>query len=80
MSLSGSVMIFLSSPPDYVVQNLRFEIEEGFGCTNGLDGSILSVLLINSWDVVPPLLSVIFYYRELISLCKHSFPPLIPVP
>ena len=63
MSLSGSVMIFLSSPPDYVVQNLRFEIEEGFGCTNAQSDTVLTIIFIQIWGVVPPLLSVVFYYR-----------------
>lgn len=49
---------------DYVNQIARFEVLGGFGCTNGLDGSVLYYLTIQSWTILPPLLSVVFYYRE----------------
>ena len=48
---------------DYVVQILRFQVDEGFGCTNSVDTSILTILLINSWSVIIPLLSLVIYYR-----------------
>ena len=62
MSRSNSCVV-----QDYVVQGARFAVEEGFGCVNSLDGSVLSILLLNSWAVVPPLISIVFYYRECIS-------------
>ncbi|KZV61584.1 hypothetical protein PENSPDRAFT_643237 [Peniophora sp. CONT] len=49
---------------DYINQIARFEVLEGFGCTNGLDGSILYYLTIQSWTVIPPLLSVLIYYPK----------------
>lgn len=49
---------------DYVVQQLRFEVDEGFGCDNSRDGSILDILFIQSWAVILPLVSVTLYYRE----------------
>ena len=65
--LCASVSPDLSLPvlthhPDYVNQSARFQILEGFGCTNVTDRSILEVLLVRSWSIVPPLLSVIIYY------------------
>lgn len=53
----------LSCPGDYVVQELRFVVDEGFGCDNAPDGSILGILLLESWNVLPPLVSVTVYYR-----------------
>lgn len=53
---------------DYVVQDYRFVMNEGFGCINSSDGSILSVLLIYSWSIIPPLVSIVVYYRKLIQL------------
>ena len=48
---------------DYLVQGIRFEVYESIGCENNPDDSVLGVLLVYSWAVVPPLLSVIIYYR-----------------
>lgn len=48
---------------DYVVQGSRFEVDAGFGCINSSSGSILTVLLVQSWGILPPLVSVIIYYR-----------------
>ena len=69
MSLPWITLSWLNSHEvqDYVVQQTRFQVEEGFGCTNGPDGSVLDMLLINFWTVVPPLISIVFYYRECIS-------------
>ena len=51
-------------PTDYAVQRYRFVVKEGFGCTSSHPHSILSILLIEGWLVVAPLLSVLLYYRE----------------
>ncbi|KZV71166.1 STE3-domain-containing protein [Peniophora sp. CONT] len=48
---------------DYINQSTRFEVIEGFGCTDSSDVSILEVLIEESWAVIPPLVSIIFYYR-----------------
>ena len=52
---------------DYVVQQLRFEVDEGFGCTTSSDGSVLDILLTDLWTVIPPLVSMIVYYRQSVS-------------
>ena len=48
---------------DYIVQDYRFQVEEGFGCGNSMDGSVLEILLVDSWTVILPLISVVVYYR-----------------
>ena len=50
---------------DYIVQGARFTVFAGFGCTNASDGSVLTILLIYSWPVVLPLVSITVYYRML---------------
>ncbi|KZV66404.1 STE3-domain-containing protein [Peniophora sp. CONT] len=49
-------------------QQLRFEVLEGSGCSNSQDGSILDILLIWSWTVIPPLASVTIYYPRVVWL------------
>ncbi|KZV66401.1 STE3-domain-containing protein [Peniophora sp. CONT] len=61
-TLGLAIPIIVAGPFYYTVQSYRFYVFEGFGCVNSLDGSILSILLIWSWNVIPPLLSVIIYY------------------
>ncbi|KZV61732.1 STE3-domain-containing protein [Peniophora sp. CONT] len=51
---------------DYIVQLLRFEVVEGFGCQDAQDNSILALLLVNSWSIIPPLLSIVIYYPRVI--------------
>ncbi|KAI0034833.1 GPCR fungal pheromone mating factor, partial [Vararia minispora EC-137] len=48
---------------DYVVQGARFVIYEGLGCSEASDGSFLNLLLINSWSVIFPAISALFYSR-----------------
>ena len=48
---------------DYIVQGARFEVLAGFGCGDSSDNSVLNILLIGSWSVIIPLLSVTVYYR-----------------
>ncbi|VDC04707.1 unnamed protein product [Peniophora sp. CBMAI 1063] len=56
------IPLLVAGPLYYVVQGYRFQVLEGFGCQNAPDGSILAVLLINSWDIIPPLISTVFYF------------------
>ncbi|KZV66406.1 STE3-domain-containing protein [Peniophora sp. CONT] len=60
--------VLVAGPLYYVVQLLRFEVEEGFGCINAQDGSVLDILLLWSWTVIPPLLSIVLYYPRVIRL------------
>ncbi|KZV69629.1 fungal pheromone STE3G-protein-coupled receptor, partial [Peniophora sp. CONT] len=65
LALVGSV---LTAFADYIGQNSRFEVLEGFGCTNVASVSILWLLTIQSWGVIPPLLSVTIYYRAVVRI------------
>ncbi|VDC07961.1 unnamed protein product [Peniophora sp. CBMAI 1063] len=62
------IPLLVAGPLYYVNQIARFEVLEGFGCTNGLDGSVLYYLTIQSWTILPPLLSVIFYYPRVVRI------------
>jgi hypothetical protein len=54
----------LKSPyPDYIVQAARFEIISGFGCISATNPDGVSLLIIRSWGILLPLISVIFYCR-----------------
>ena len=48
---------------DYIVQDARFHVIAGVGCTNASDNSVLTLLLLYSWSVVLPLISITVYYR-----------------
>ncbi|KZV71043.1 fungal pheromone STE3G-protein-coupled receptor [Peniophora sp. CONT] len=57
--------ILVAGPIYYVNQGGRFQVIEGFGCTNGSLGSILYILILQSWAIIPPLLSVTVYYPRI---------------
>ena len=61
--MNGRSQRILRSSLDYVVQQYRFTVDEGFGCGTAGDGSILYILLVYSWSVIPPLISVTVYFR-----------------
>ncbi|KZV60806.1 STE3-domain-containing protein [Peniophora sp. CONT] len=58
------IPLIVAGPLYYVVQTYRFRITRGFGCTNSPGESVLEVLLIHIWTVVPPLTSIIVYYPK----------------
>ena len=53
----------LTLMPDYIVQDARFQAIAGFGCTNAQDNVVLSLLLVYTWPVILPLISITIYYR-----------------
>ncbi|VDB94407.1 unnamed protein product [Peniophora sp. CBMAI 1063] len=61
-TLGLGIPLLVAGPFYYIVQELRFAVEEGFGCLNASDGSVLNILLIQSWSVLPPLASITFHY------------------
>ncbi|VDB95521.1 unnamed protein product [Peniophora sp. CBMAI 1063] len=72
-ALGLGIPLLVAGPLYYVVQELRFEILEGFGCTNSSDASILAILLINTWNVLPPLVSITVYYPHVArTFYRHS--------
>ncbi|KZV63984.1 STE3-domain-containing protein [Peniophora sp. CONT] len=66
------IPVVVAGPFYYIVQYSRFEVDEGFGCNNSPDGSVLSVLLLNSWSVFPPLISIIVYYPRVARTCYRQ--------
>lgn len=65
--LSWAMTAYTHRLIDYVVQSARFSVEEGFGCRTAPDFSILSALILQSWSVMAPLISISVYYRERIA-------------
>ena len=51
------------STTDYIVQESRFAEFEDIGCIADEVDSILSLLLIESWQLAFPLVSALFYCR-----------------
>ncbi|VDB95776.1 unnamed protein product [Peniophora sp. CBMAI 1063] len=71
--LGLGIPVLVSGPIYYVVQGARFKVLEGFGCTNTPDGSILTLLLLYSWNVLPPLVSITVYYPHVAwSFYRHN--------
>ncbi|VDC02197.1 unnamed protein product [Peniophora sp. CBMAI 1063] len=72
-TLGLGIPLLVAGPLYYIVQSYRFQVTEGFGCNNSIDGSILSILLVFSWNVVPPLISITIYYpRVARTLYRHN--------
>ncbi|VDC04704.1 unnamed protein product [Peniophora sp. CBMAI 1063] len=61
-TLGLAIPAVVAGPLYYIVQPIRFAVHEGFGCADITDISILSLLLVNTWNVIPPLVSLGFYY------------------
>ena len=60
-ALGRNEWIYIS---DYVVQVHRFAELEDIGCYGVESSSILSILLVDSWYIVIPLVSAVFYCRK----------------
>ncbi|KZV68488.1 hypothetical protein PENSPDRAFT_511578 [Peniophora sp. CONT] len=73
------IPLLIAGPVYYVHQGVRFEVVEVYGCTNNVATSILSLLTIDSWSILPPLISVLFYYPKVVRMLYrqrrdiHSF-------
>ncbi|KZV66393.1 STE3-domain-containing protein [Peniophora sp. CONT] len=61
-TLGVLIPLLVAGPLYYVVQEIRFQVTEGFGCGNAQDSSVLDLLIVQSWSVIPPLVSVTVYY------------------
>ncbi|KZV66429.1 fungal pheromone STE3G-protein-coupled receptor [Peniophora sp. CONT] len=53
---------------DYIFQASRFDVLGSIGCKNSQLPSILDILLMQLWNIVPPLISIIFYYPSIIRM------------
>ncbi|VDC02673.1 unnamed protein product [Peniophora sp. CBMAI 1063] len=60
------VPLVVAGPFYYIVQGYRFHVVEGFGCTNSQIWSILTILLMQLWNIIPPLISVTLYYPKVL--------------
>ncbi|VDC04735.1 unnamed protein product [Peniophora sp. CBMAI 1063] len=67
-TLGSVIPLVVAGPLYYIVQDCRFQVDEGFGCINSTEGSILELVLINSWNVIPPLVSITIYYPHVARL------------
>ncbi|KZV72017.1 STE3-domain-containing protein [Peniophora sp. CONT] len=65
-TLGLAVPILIAGPLYYIVQDTRFIVIAGFGCTSSTTDSILTLLVIQIWFMIPPLLSITFYYPNMI--------------
>ncbi|KAI0031555.1 GPCR fungal pheromone mating factor, partial [Vararia minispora EC-137] len=51
---------------DYIVQDARFLVEEGFGCIDTAKSSWLTMILIYSWPIIFSSISVLFYCPKVV--------------
>ncbi|KZV75247.1 fungal pheromone STE3G-protein-coupled receptor [Peniophora sp. CONT] len=51
---------------NYIVQETRFMVHEGFGCTSSEVPSVATILLVNLWSILPPLISITVYCPKII--------------
>ena len=49
---------------DYIVQVARYLIFEEYGCNPAVINAGLAILLIKSWVIIFPIISIVFYCRE----------------
>ncbi|VDC07982.1 unnamed protein product [Peniophora sp. CBMAI 1063] len=71
-TLGLALPLLLAGPVYYVNQDGRFAVHEGLGCTNASDGTILYLLLEQSWAVILPFLSVTIYYPRVVWMCYRQ--------
>ncbi|VDB91254.1 unnamed protein product [Peniophora sp. CBMAI 1063] len=61
-TLGVIIPLLIAGPIYYIDQSSRFEMDEGFGCTNAVDSSIFGLLMLDSWSIILPLISITCYY------------------
>ena len=64
--------LMFTCPKDYVNENSRFQVLEGTGCGDAAPVSILNILVLQSWAVTAPLLSITVYYRRSHMIAESS--------
>ncbi|VDC07897.1 unnamed protein product [Peniophora sp. CBMAI 1063] len=62
------IPLLVAGPIYYANQGVRFQVQEGFGCSDNANPSVVEILTIDIWTVVPPLISVIHYYPRVIRM------------
>ncbi|KZV69107.1 STE3-domain-containing protein [Peniophora sp. CONT] len=58
------IPVLVAGPIYYVNQGARFRVLEGLGCKDAEQVSILDTMILESWTVVCPLISIVFYYPK----------------
>ncbi|VDC06413.1 unnamed protein product [Peniophora sp. CBMAI 1063] len=66
------IPLVVAGPFYYTVQLYRFGVIGGFGCVTTTDDSVVAILLILSWNVVPPILSITIYYPRAMWILYHQ--------
>ncbi|VDB82752.1 unnamed protein product [Peniophora sp. CBMAI 1063] len=66
--MACAIPLLVALPIYYLVQDMRFAVVEGFGCINSAAPSALNMILLKSWSVIPPSLSIAFYYPKVIRM------------
>lgn len=61
--LAYYVILVLTRGKDYIVQGARYQIVEELGCNGTEDYSGVSVLLVDSWTITLPTISLVYYTR-----------------
>ncbi|KZV68519.1 STE3-domain-containing protein [Peniophora sp. CONT] len=62
------IPLLVAGPIYYVHQQARFEVDEVFGCTYSVAPSILELLTMDSWTIMPPLISILFFYPKVVRI------------
>ncbi|KZV65146.1 fungal pheromone STE3G-protein-coupled receptor [Peniophora sp. CONT] len=66
------IPMLVAGPIYYINQGYRFVVYEGFGCVSATPTSGLVILIFESWTIVPPLISIIFYYPKVVKTCYRQ--------
>ncbi|KZV71957.1 hypothetical protein PENSPDRAFT_378909 [Peniophora sp. CONT] len=71
-SLVSIAPVLVAGPFYYIVQDCRFEVLEGFGCTPATAPSVLTILLLPVCAVMSSLMSVAIYYPTVAGFYRHA--------
>ncbi|VDC00187.1 unnamed protein product, partial [Peniophora sp. CBMAI 1063] len=63
----------IAGPLYYINEGARFQVLGGFGCASVQYPSILPILTISLYTIVPPLLSVVLYYPRMILVFYRQY-------
>lgn len=64
LNLTVLSLIMIKHLTDYIVQGARYEVLEELGCANTEVLSGLSIILIESWSIIFPFISLVYYARK----------------
>ncbi|KZV59980.1 STE3-domain-containing protein [Peniophora sp. CONT] len=67
-SLGLVIPMLVAGPFYYIVQGARFVVYAGTGCISTADNSLMGIILVRSWALVLPLLSIVLYYPQTIRI------------